>query len=48
MRNTAGIRVQSSEVLGIRTITDEALGIVKQIGVMHWGLPKITGRGTGD
>jgi len=29
-----------SEVLGIKTITGEVLGIAKQLCAMHWGLPK--------
>jgi hypothetical protein len=36
-----------SEVLGIKTITDEALGIAKQLCAMHWGLPKKLGEALG-
>jgi len=36
-----------SEVLGIKTITGETLGIAKQLCAMHWGLPKKLGEALG-
>ena len=36
-----------SEVLGIKTITDEALGIAKQLCAIHWGLQKKLGDALG-